>query len=133
MIRGCRSHEGSLLILVTIGLRYRSYGENFSRVEDPGGMLVVSLRNVNCRFWCHLVSLGQCPFRYRIGLCIKNFTKNAGTLTSKKSNFEKSSRHFDMGFPLLPAESNLARVYMRKELTPLPEPTAITHGLIVSP
>ena len=60
--------------------------------KDPGGMLVVSLKG-DCRFWCHLVSLRrevtifQCPFRYRIGLFIKNFTKNAETLTSKKSNF----------------------------------------------
>ena len=30
----------------------------------------------------------------------------------------------------LPAESTLARVYMRKKLTPLPEPTALAHALI---
>ena len=32
----------------------------------------------------------------------------------------------------LPAESTLASVYMRKKLTPLPEPTVLAHALIVS-
>ena len=31
------------------------------------------------------------------------------------------------------AESTSASVYMRQKLTPLPEPTALAHALIVSP
>ena len=31
------------------------------------------------------------------------------------------------------AESTSASVYMRKKLTPLPEPTVLAHALIVSP
>ena len=33
----------------------------------------------------------------------------------------------------LPAESTSASVYVRKKLTPLPKPTALTHALIVLP
>ena len=33
--------------------------------------------------------------------------------------------------PLLPAEPTLARVYMGKKFTPLPEPTALAHALII--
>ena len=33
--------------------------------------------------------------------------------------------------PPLPAEPTLARVYMGKKLTPLPEPTALAHALII--
>ena len=45
------------------------------------GMLVVSLSSVNCRFRSQLGCLGSerhhtCPFRYRLGLCQKKFTKN---------------------------------------------------------
>jgi len=31
----------------------------------------------------------------------------------------------------LPAESTFARIYMGKKLTPLPEPTALAHALII--
>lgn len=33
--------------------------------------------------------------------------------------------------PPLPAEPTLVRVYMGKKLTPLPEPTALAHALII--
>ena len=57
------------------------------------GMLVVSLWGVNvCRFWSHFYVFGMerhyytvCPFRYRLVLYIKKFTKNALTLTTQKS------------------------------------------------
>ena len=45
------------------------------------GMLIVSLRDVNCIFWSHIGTESHYifPFRYRIGLCMKKFTKNAVT------------------------------------------------------
>ena len=53
------------------------------------GILVVSLWGENRRFWLHLGCLGWkviiCPFRYRLVLCIKKFTKNSLTLTTQKS------------------------------------------------
>ena len=55
-------------------------GRGNSRIKVTG-MLVVSLRSVNCRFRSQLGCLGPerhytCPFRYRLGLCQKKFTKN---------------------------------------------------------
>ena len=55
------------------------------------GMLVVSLWGVNfCRFWSHFYVSGMerhyvRPFRCRLILYIKKFTKNAMTLTTQKS------------------------------------------------
>ena len=42
-----------------------------------------------------------CPFRYRLGLCIKKFTKNALTLTTQKSplEFSLSLSHAHIGLP----------------------------------
>ena len=50
------------------------------------GMLIVSLRDVNYIFWSHFGTESHYifPFRYRIGLCMKTFTKNAVTLTTQK-------------------------------------------------
>ena len=53
------------------------------------GILVVSVWGVKRRFWPHLGCLGWkviiCPFRYRLVLCIKKFTKNALKLTTQQS------------------------------------------------
>ena len=54
------------------------------------GMLIVSLRGINFRFWSHLRGQYICPFRYHLGLCIKKFTKNAITAFTLKSPLEVS-------------------------------------------
>ena len=88
-------------------------------------MLVVSLWGVKGGFWSHLEKVSQprpqgfslkkmggkspgdeveshyiCPFRYRLVLCIKKFTKNALTLTTQKSPLGVSSSlsHTHIGF-----------------------------------
>ena len=42
--------------------------------KEVTGMLVVSLRVLNCRFWSHLGCQGLGPFRHLLGLYIKKFT-----------------------------------------------------------
>ena len=56
---------------------------------------------------------------------IQHWVSNAPLYGENLSRVERSPRL------LLPAESTLARVYMGKKLTPLPEPTALAHALII--
>ena len=67
----------------------RGLGRGDSHIKVTG-MLIVSLRGVNCRFWSHLRCQYMCPFRYHLGLCIKKFTKNAITPITQNSPLEVS-------------------------------------------
>ena len=81
--------QNDVTVCVLYGLQTRNpWGDPHNKVT---GMLVVSLWGVNfCRFWSHFYVFGMerhyvCPFRYRLVLYIKKFTKNALTLTTQKS------------------------------------------------
>ena len=55
---------------------------------------------------------------------IQHWVSNAPLYGENLSRVERSPHPF-------PAELTLARVYMGKKLTPLPEPTALEYALII--
>ena len=76
--------------------KFHGNWENTGKIKIthfPNGMLVMSLRGVNYRFWSHMWCLRWqshciCPFKYHLGLCIKKFTYKALTLTTFGAQFK---------------------------------------------
>ena len=74
-------------------------------------------------------------------IATNSFLNKLGIKDSDKCSFcENEPEHLGPVYKVipgkrvtLPAESTSASVYMRKKLTPFPEPTAVAHVLIVSP